>query len=138
MISVKRFLKIIACLGVISLAVISVSFSKFGGREAIKSLDATLILQNDESSGLSFIIRSYEHSHDLSEVDFANYAYVQLDDGPRIKAYSWLPIQTGHHLQGKLYFPPQSLNQTKNIKLIIDPIGANNEKLYVWPLNFNG
>lgn len=135
--SVTRFLTILACICVIALTAISVSLSKFEGSDEIKTLNAVLLPQNDESSGLSFIISSYDHFQDLSKVDFADYAYVQLDDGPKIKAYYWLPIQTGHHLRGKLYFPPQPPSQTKKVKLIIDPIGATSGKLFVWPMNLN-
>ena len=135
--SVTRFLTILACICVIALTAISVSLSKFEGSDEIKTLNAVLLPQNDESSGLSFIISSYDHFQDLSKVYFADYAYVQLDDGPKIKAYYWLPIQTGHHLRGKLYFPPQPLSQTKKVKLIIDPIGATSGKLFVWPMNLN-
>jgi hypothetical protein len=138
MVSVTRFLTILACICVIALTAISVSLSKFEGSDEIKTLNAVLLPQNDESSGLSFIISSYDHFQDLSKVDFADYAYVQLDDGPKIKAYYWLPIQTGHHLRGKLYFPTQPINQTKTIKLIIDSIGTTSEELFIWPMNFNG
>lgn len=126
-----RISVIIASLMVMSLIVMPVSLSIFMGKDEKLSLNAHILLEQDQSSGLSFFINSYSHAQDLSKIDFAKYSYLQFDNGPRIKAHSWLLVRNGHHLQGKLYFPPFSMSQTKEITLLIDLAVSDSEKGFV-------
>ena len=128
----KGSLAIVASIIACSFIVIVNSLSKDGGEPA---LSAFLLPQNDELPGLTFIINSHDHTRNLAKVDFANRAFVELGDGEKIKASTWILIQDGYLMRGKLYFPPDSQPQAieEEISLVIDLPGADYNKSFTWP-----
>ena len=103
------------------------------GPQLLKSLDARYIPPGDSAEGPTFILSSSDHDVELSEIDFSKISFIQLDKGRPIAANSWKLLQSGHHLQGKLYFPPVATADAKQVKLTIKPIDKEDGRIFEWP-----
>ena len=73
----------------------------------------------EPNEGPTFLLSSYNHDVNLSKIDFSHIAYIQLNDKQLIPAHSWRLLQSGHHLQGRLYFQPLPISSESEVKLII-------------------
>jgi hypothetical protein len=99
----------------------------------LKALNARYIPPGNSVEGPTFILSSYDHDVGLSEIDFSRISFIKLEDGQLIAANSWRLIEAGHHLRGKLYFPPLTTTAAEQGTLIIDFIEDGGKKVFKWP-----
>ena len=83
-----------------------------------------------DQSGVTFAITLNTHSVDL-DYDFASISTL-VADGQRLAALRWEGERGGHHLQGKLVFPPLP-QQSRTLQLVLFGVGGVDRTL-TWQL----